>query len=336
MSELANPHDKFFKELFGQPGTAMDFVANYLPPAVVALLDLTTLTPEKDSFIDNELREHFSDLLYRVQRRAGGEVFLYLLFEHKSAPSEGVAFQLLRYQVRFWEQQLAQGAQRLPVILPIVFYHGTARWEAAPNLHALVELAGADELRRYVPDYEYLLCDLSVYPADELKGQAILRVGLEILKSIFTPQSPARLAELFGLLLQAQEQSAIEFLRTVLLYLSHAGARTSVGELKTALNRALEQKPDQGEHVMQTIFDEYVDLGLQKGLQQGLQQGLLSLTLRQIQHQVGPLAEDIRAQISAFPAERLEMLGEALLDFRTPNDLTEWLHQHGGEAEVKH
>lgn len=91
---------------------------------------------------------------------------------------------------------------------------------------------------------------------------------------------------------------------------------------------------------MQTIFDEYVDLGVQQGLQQGLQQGvhqgLLSLTLRQIQHQVGPLSEDTRAQISAFPAERLEMLGEALLDFRTPDDLAEWLRQHGGGAEVKH
>ncbi len=332
MSELANPHDKFFKELFGQPDTAADFITNYLPAEVVALLDLTTLTPEKDSFIDEELREHFSDLLYRAQRRAGGELFIYLLFEHKSAPSDWVAFQLLRYQVRFWEQHLAQGAQQLPVILPIVFYHGTTRWTAAPRFQPLVALEGADELRRYVPEYEYLLCDLSAYAVEELKGRVILRVGLEILKSIFAAQSSERLAELFGLLIRAQEQSAIEFLRTVLLYLSHAGARTSASDLKTALNRAIEQQTDQGEPVMQTIFDEYIDLGRQKGLQQGL----LLLTLRQVQHQVGPLAEETRAQISALPAERLELLGEALLDFRAPEDLALWLRAHGGTLAVQH
>ena len=85
MAELNNPHDKFFKELLGQPAAARDFITHYLPPDVVALLDLETLEVEKDTFIDDELSESLSDLLYSVRRLNDAKLFIYLLFEHKSA-----------------------------------------------------------------------------------------------------------------------------------------------------------------------------------------------------------------------------------------------------------
>ena len=45
---------------------AEDFVQQYLPKEVVALLEAGTLTITKDSFIDEALAEHYSDLLYRA------------------------------------------------------------------------------------------------------------------------------------------------------------------------------------------------------------------------------------------------------------------------------
>ncbi|MEW6220673.1 MAG: Rpn family recombination-promoting nuclease/putative transposase [Thermodesulfobacteriota bacterium] len=66
MSEVANPHDRFVKEVLGRPDTARDFLANYLPPAVVACLDLSSLDVVKDSFVDPQLAEHLSDLLYQL------------------------------------------------------------------------------------------------------------------------------------------------------------------------------------------------------------------------------------------------------------------------------
>jgi predicted transposase YdaD len=62
------------------------------------------LTVAKDNFIDEALAEHYSDLLYRVQLRAGKEAYVYLLFEHKSAPASRVALDLLRYLVRIWRK----------------------------------------------------------------------------------------------------------------------------------------------------------------------------------------------------------------------------------------
>lgn len=57
MSDLNNPHDKFFKETFTRPEIARQFFANYLPEGVTAVLDLDTLTPQPDNFVDPDLQE---------------------------------------------------------------------------------------------------------------------------------------------------------------------------------------------------------------------------------------------------------------------------------------
>lgn len=60
---LSNPHDRFFKDLFSRQEAARDFLQHYLPTDIVPLLDLDSLDIRKDSFIDPDLQEHFSDLL---------------------------------------------------------------------------------------------------------------------------------------------------------------------------------------------------------------------------------------------------------------------------------
>ena len=85
-TELSNPHDRFFKEIFSRPEVARDFLQNYLPAAVVDQLDMASLELRKDSFVDPDLQQHFSDLLYQVNLETGEGAFVYVLFEHKSYP----------------------------------------------------------------------------------------------------------------------------------------------------------------------------------------------------------------------------------------------------------
>jgi predicted transposase/invertase (TIGR01784 family) len=67
MNELSNPHDRYFKETFSRPEIVRDFLSNYLPPVVAESLDLNTLELQPDSFIDQDLEIHFSDLLFQVR-----------------------------------------------------------------------------------------------------------------------------------------------------------------------------------------------------------------------------------------------------------------------------
>jgi predicted transposase YdaD len=64
--KIQNPHDKFFKESFGNLAVAKDFLVNYLPSEILERIDLNSLLPQKDSFINEELQEVFSDMLFQV------------------------------------------------------------------------------------------------------------------------------------------------------------------------------------------------------------------------------------------------------------------------------
>lgn len=99
--KIQNPHDKFLKESLGNVEVARDFIAHYLPDPILQILDLNTLEPQKDSFINPELEETFSDLLFKVEI-SGIEGYLYLLFEHKSYLDKGISLQLLRYMIEIW------------------------------------------------------------------------------------------------------------------------------------------------------------------------------------------------------------------------------------------
>ena len=194
--DVINPHDKFFKEALTQPDAARTFLRDYLPADVAALLDLSRLQLVKDSFVDEALREHFSDLLYEVGLRDRGSVYVCVLFEHKSYVDPLVALQVLRYMVRVWDYSLRQRARLWPII-PIVVYHGTDRWSVAPDFQSLFDLPAA--LKPYVPDYQYWLYDLSAYSDEEITDVAVLGVGLLLLKHIFQPDLRARLPEVLAL-----------------------------------------------------------------------------------------------------------------------------------------
>jgi predicted transposase YdaD len=73
---------------------------------------------------------------------------------------------------------------------------------------------------------------------------------------------------------------------------------------------------------------ETLDEGEQRGLEQGLEQER-SLILRLLSRKVGTIAPITETQIRSLSLVQLEALGEALLDFSQPSDLTDWLRTLG-------
>ncbi len=104
MEIINNPHDKYFKQVMGDKETTRDFLTNYLPRDLLEIIDLESLVIQKESFIEKELQEHFSDIMYRLKIN-GQDGYLYLLFEHKSYLYKTTALQLLKYVVSFWDQK---------------------------------------------------------------------------------------------------------------------------------------------------------------------------------------------------------------------------------------
>ena len=182
-----NPHDKFFKENFSQLEIIRDFLRNYLSQDVRDLLNLDQITLQKDSFIDNEYKEHFSDLLFMVPMKNGENAYIYLLFEHKSFHDSWVSLQLLRYMVRIWERDAKDiKTSVLKPIIPIVIYHGEQEWSVSTEFAALFPDCG--ELRMHLPNFQYLIYDLPRIQDEEIIGEYKLRIAIWILKYIFNPE----------------------------------------------------------------------------------------------------------------------------------------------------
>ena len=240
MTMLNNPHDRFFKAVFGRTEVAAEFLGRYLPAEVVATLDWATLRAEKDSFLDPELAQHPADLLYAVDLRGGGTGYVHVLFEHKSYVESRINLDLLRYRVRIWEQWLNAGnAGPLPVIVPVVFYHGAAGWSVSRQFADGV--AAAPALLDYVPHCVYHLVDLSGYRDEDLRGAVMLQVALLTLKYIFRRELGERLLGILMLLRDLEQSSSgLDFIRALLRYLAQVVGtdRLSEADLRQAVTQA--------------------------------------------------------------------------------------------------
>jgi predicted transposase YdaD len=75
------------------------------------------------------------------------------------------------------------------------------------------------------------------------------------------------------------------------------------------------------------VYQEAKAEGRTEGLEIGLQQEK-TLVLKQLTRKLGDLSSQNRAKVSALPIDRIESLGEALLDFSSLSDLESWLSQN--------
>ena len=102
---IVNPHANFFQRTFSRIDVAHDFISNYLPKNIVNQLDLNTLELDRESFVDILLSATQSDLVFKVKRKDGKKLLIYVLIEHKSFIDKWVLFQVLGYIVRINERE---------------------------------------------------------------------------------------------------------------------------------------------------------------------------------------------------------------------------------------
>jgi len=297
MEQITRPHDRFFKETFSRVETARDFIRHYLPPEISGLLDLNTIEVAKDSFVDEALKERFSDLVYHVNMKEDGSVVVYLLFEHKSYPEPDVALHLLSYMVRIWMQRLKQeNRMPLPAILPVVVYHGQSEWNVAREFEALV--IAPEVMRSVTPDFRYLLWDLSSYTDDEIKGGVFLKVASLLMKHIFSEDIGARLPGILKLMNGIQHaRSGLQYLEAVLRYVASGSRHVNKDDLVRALKAALD---DEGGDIMATLAEQWIEEGIEKGIEKGMVQEGREMVIEAISSRFDQVPEDIVREISAL------------------------------------
>jgi len=285
-----NPHDAFFKQYLSHPSVAADFLRQHLPRELANLLDLTQLHLEKDSFVDEQLRSHFSDLVYRAMTTTATPLAIALLFEHKSYPDEWVDFQILRYAVNIWVQQFEQlqalkkaeklpetTRQKLTPLLVLLVYHGQAEWKV--SLRFARHLAGMEDpdaplakaLARYVPDFEPYFVNLTAISDEEIRGEVVTRLFVLVLKHIAEHGLGGHLDEILTMAAEIMRQpSGLEMVIALLRYIGRSGIKVTKEEVARKL---LELLPKEGGVLMETMAQEWIEEGKQIGFKEGRDEG---------------------------------------------------------------
>jgi predicted transposase/invertase (TIGR01784 family) len=305
MDQISSPHDTYFRESFGRREVARDFLCCRLPPGLLADIDLDSLEIAKDTYVSRELRKAYSDLVYRVRHR-DGELFIYLLFEHKSHPEYWTLLQLLRYIAAQGDQYRKQrpDADSLPPVYPIVIYHGEEAWRAPASFHSLVKPLPRD-IEGLIPSFSYDLVDLSERTDAEVKGAVLTRLVQLALRWIFSREPIERLRQLITLIEQIEDRNtAVDILESLLRYYVQGTKRVDEPEIRVLL-----QQTTTGEPIMQTFIDRYIEQGREQGRAQGIdlgrQQGEAAMLLRLLEQRFGRPGDAVRERIEAADAETL-------------------------------
>jgi len=200
--EVHQTHDKFFRSWFSRKENLANFLETALPTEVYVLLDTSTLAVNDGTFIDEEHREHFSDLSASVLLN-GTNAKIYILVEHKSYSDRWALLQILRYMIQTWSSDTKETpSSPLVPILPVLFYHGETK--VIPERFSRLFPADYPEvLKVYQPEFLCQVFNLTTTPDSSLRGPPEMEAALWALKYSRTQIDMAlrafnRLAETMG------------------------------------------------------------------------------------------------------------------------------------------
>ena len=161
------PHDRGYKRSLSQPREFLHFLKKYVKADWMMELEESQLSLCDKEFVDKDYEGREADLIYRVKRTTGEEIFVFILQELQSTVDHTMIFRiliyvvnnLLRYFLNTSKEKRELKDFRLPAMVPVVFYNGESNWTAVRNLRDYQ--AGGELFGDHVLNLEYYLVNLS-------------------------------------------------------------------------------------------------------------------------------------------------------------------------------
>ena len=268
------PHDATFRQLLSQPDVARDFMEIHLPPQLLALCDLSTLRLASGSFVEDDLRPYFSDVLYSMKTRNGGDGYVQVLIEHQSTPDKQMAFRLLRYAVAAMKRHLDAGHKRLPLVIPVLFYAG----QRSPYPWSTCWLDGFDDpaLAAVLYGKAFPLVDVTVIPDDEIVQHRRM-AALTLLQKHIRQRDLAEIMDLLVAAWQADKSSSQTL--SLVNYIIQAGETTDAGAFVCELAQRMPQQKDTLMTIAEQLKQEGRLEGKLEGKLEGEREGILKIAL---------------------------------------------------------
>jgi recombination-promoting nuclease RpnB len=248
------PHDSIFKKFFSDISVVNNFFQAYLPEKIKKKCDFATLKIEPGSFVDDDLSQRHSDILYSLKIE-GYKGYIYINVEHQSTPQALMPIRTFRYKLGIIKQHLDQGHKKAPAVIPIIFYHGESQYPYS------LKLIDCFEDKEFAKEHFFddpLLVDLNLKSDDEFYKHKKLGLLELVQKHIFKRDLDSIVEELVRLVKITQPEH--DLFNGLVYYMLLTGQTPNVNKVIEKL-RTIEN------------YEEDVMNAAQQLEQQGLQKG---------------------------------------------------------------
>jgi predicted transposase/invertase (TIGR01784 family) len=261
------PHDGLFKRILANDLAAREFLEEYLPTEIESIIDLNKITVEKESYIEPNLTKRLSDIVYKVKTKNKQDAFIYLLAEHQSSVDKFMAFRLMKYTLLLAERHVEK-KEKIPLIFPIVLYAGSAKYTAARNLWSLFQ---HPEMAKSFFTEDHALIDLQAMSDDEITKKKHIALFEYIMKHVRMRDMLKLWQNLFEKLPDAvimDKKNGYFYISNLLWYVDRKLSDEKRDELSDLIIEHLPK--NDGDKLMRTIADAYIEEGVNKGVAQGI------------------------------------------------------------------
>jgi addiction module HigA family antidote len=269
-----NPHDKLIKIVFSDRTEAEAYFKQNLPPKLVEQIDWDTLKLEGTQYIDDELKESASDLLFSVCFKNNKDLcYLYILFEHQTTPDKWIRFRVYKYKARIWDESLKNEKNKecLNPILAMVVYIGNSSWNYSTEFSDLI--GETPLLRDYIPRFKHFLMDHSDKD-EKIKGAIKAQIAHLLIQASFQQQLKDIETHLCELMMQLPQEPGINYVRAFSVYIYATQRRDVAVQFFSVLKQHPQQK---GGDDMLCAVDEWRLEGKREGKREGKMENSISI-----------------------------------------------------------
>ena len=270
--DLHQPHDAIAKECLSNKALARDFLEAHLPENIKELCNFETLNMESGSYVDEELQKYCSDILYSVQLN-GELAYIYCLIEHQSEAVKLMPFRILSYQVSIMRRHLDQGFEKLPLVVPLVLYHGKRK--PYPYSIELADCFAHPDLARNILLKGMSLIDLTVMPENEIMSHKRAALLEMLQKHIFVANIMEHIESIKAVLNLVRNYPDLQSSLSPVIYYLYKEANTSNrSDFIDTLTKNSSPYQESAMTAAEYLIAEGIERGIQRGVEQGMQQGI--------------------------------------------------------------
>jgi predicted transposase/invertase (TIGR01784 family) len=271
-------HDEFCKDNLRDLDKARKFLKWLFKPEITGLLDLDRLELSSESFLDEELKKLYADVLYRIPVRDRDEsVVVFVLIELKTESDKWTVFQQVKYVVRIWDEEYRKAEKEgrlgqflLPMVIPVIFHHGEQKFTASTEL--IDQVRTLQGLEPYTLNVKSLLCDVTTLHEEEFPADLELTAMFMMLQAAFSKNVAERLMRIYKKLRPNLHDPAFQRLWEDCLYYAMSSAKYFT---KQDCKAIITEIRSTGDPIMATtefisVADQFVEEGIAIGKAEGI------------------------------------------------------------------